>query len=313
MSSNQRIVIVALLFLTTPFWQHSSAAAAPPEPAPEPNRRASTPARASAAVQPEVLKLPLKPQVRIPAAACTLCPDLTPGTCQIVCSVGTHNAVAVCASDGYRSDFGFQVTLPAGVRNNSANAATIPAGKRLYAVSGPKLGGFTAPSTGLFIGAGAASPQKPAVQLSRMAPGSYSIRFEVDPDQAVAETDESNNAIDCPLTVIDAATAPKYPDLVLEPISVEPASGTQQTAFKVRATVRNIGSGWSSGGLVRCEPGVTNLFGSLAPGAEFRAGGFVQNVASLPPGTHAVTCELKTDDPERTQEQHSRTATLTVQ
>lgn len=309
MGAPPRLLMLTLLLLTSP-WATPAAEAAQPLPV-EPQ---SAPAVSRPRMKPEAVKLPPRIERRVPAAAgCANCPDLTPGSCQIECVIGSHAEAAICANDGYKSSFEFRVSLLPGISNSGSVAATLAAGKRLYAVSGAASASFAAPPTGLYLDAGALAPQLPRVQLQQLAASIQVIRFEVDPDQAIAESNESNNAVDCAFTVVDAATAPKQPNLMLDPIQVIPASGNHQTAFKVWVKVRNEGTGYSSPFTVSCSPGVTNRHHTLAPNAEALLGGAVQDVASLPPGTHPVNCTLQTDQPEQSQAQHSRSASLTVQ
>lgn len=124
---------------------------------------------------------PLKaPPLIKPLDICTDCPDLVAGSCQIACKVGTYLDASVCASDGYKSNFEFRVTLQPGVRNTGKSAATLPANARLYQVSGPASEAWRAPSTGLFIDVGATASHVPAVSLSDLAAGHYVIRFDLD-------------------------------------------------------------------------------------------------------------------------------------
>lgn len=308
--SLQSLVLTVLTVAAALGWQPATAEepVSPSERRTPPQARPASPAQADAA-----RPLPRTDRIQVPGTLCKDCPDLAPGSCVVECTIGPTTNAEICASDGYKSSFGFRVTLQPGVRNGGTAAATIPAGKRLFAVSGPSSGGGIAPSTGLYIAAGAAAPQPVQVRLTGLSAGVHVVRFEVDPDQAVTESNETNNAVDCPLTVIDAAAAPKQPDLTLDPIQVTPTTGNHQTQFLVAATVRNRGSGYSSPLVVSCTPGVVNRMHTLPPGGEFRAGGYVQNVASLPPGTHTVTCVLKTDLPEASEVNHTRTATLTIE
>jgi len=69
--------------------------------------------------------------------------------------------------------------------------------------------------------------------------GTYTGTATVDPNNRIAETDETNNAVPCSLTI---GTGTTFPDLVITDLVVNPANPTTAAAFSLVVTVKNQGT-----------------------------------------------------------------------
>jgi hypothetical protein len=148
--------------------------------------------------------------------------------------------------------------------------------------------------------------------LQQPAPGEYLARFVIDPDNLVAETEESNNTSECRWTVV-APTEPLQPDLALVSVVIVPATGNHATAFQHTVTVTNRGNDDNSGYHVRCTPGSAWNHPSLAPGASHTQTHPIPNVSTLPPGTHAVTCTVAPFSAEPDTANNAASASFTIE
>jgi subtilase family serine protease len=74
---------------------------------------------------------------------------------------------------------------------------------------------------------------------SAVGPGRYSVKFKVDPDNAIAESNEANNVFSADVVVVARA----YVDLVITQLDISPAAGTPDTSFSISVSVKNQGTG----------------------------------------------------------------------
>jgi hypothetical protein len=246
--------------------------------------------------------------------ACTDCVDLTIGPCEVQCFNSTTYSTELCARLGYRSDFAFRAMPTANLRNSGPGAVTFPAGTRLWSIEGEDPPNGRSPSTGLYLGAGAEVPaaRRPVKTLLQPAPGDYTVRFVIDPDNLVAETDESNNVSECRWSVV-APTEPLQSDLALVSVTIAPAVGNHSTSFAHTVTIANVGNDDSGVLHVRCTPGSAWNEIRLGAGQTKVQTYPIPDIATMPPGTHTVTCTIAPIAAEPNTSNNAASATFTIE
>ena len=98
-------------------------------------------------------------------------------------------------------------------------------------------------ATLLTLDPGTQAAAKVELSTAGLEPGSYELRVVVDPDGAIPELDEGNNAFVVPLEVVgeEGEVAGDLPDLVVAQLTIEPEEARVGEAVTVRAVVRNRG------------------------------------------------------------------------
>lgn len=158
-----------------------------------------------------------------------------------------------------------RVTFTVTVRNQGSAIAVFPPASRFISQAGISR----ANSSGNAASIGPGQTSSFVFNWLFSGPGTFKTSFKVDPDNVVAESNESNNERSESYTIVGGGT----PDLIIESIAVEPAQPMLMDDIRLNVTIRNQGSGVASIGAGRILESVgtntVSVSGSvnLAPGA----------------------------------------------
>ncbi|HEY0997380.1 MAG TPA: PKD domain-containing protein, partial [Gemmatimonadaceae bacterium] len=135
-----------------------------------------------------------------------------------------------------------QVMFTLTLRNDGASDAVFPAGYFGYDMTN---GGSYSPQSnlsGTTLAAGASRQVSISWPPYWHTPGSYTPTVRADPSGRIAESDETNNAISCPVTIVQGP----QPDLVITNVEVTTNPIVYGSDFRFKVTVKNQGTAAAS-------------------------------------------------------------------
>jgi subtilase family serine protease len=137
---------------------------------------------------------------------------------------------------------------------------------------------------------------------SDIPPGDYDIACAVDPENLIAESDETNNgasvSFKIALAPVSERTAKPLPDLEIASLTVEPSVFTAGQSASLRVEVRNAGSAAAElppAAAVACSEGITIDYDGPRRVEVGETKALAQELLRLPPRDYALECRV---DPE---------------